>query len=203
MAEPTLEAARLMTLDELMQTDARIEIMDGEIIEMPGGGGLHHVVVSNTLRILDRFVVLEDIGSVFPDGLHYLMYSPTSGLKDSFVPDVSFVRNENIPADWDIEKPHPGVPDLAVEVISPGDDAEQVQRKVRTYLDKGTQQVWLMYPKTREVHQFIAGEPETVRIYKGDQTIDAEALFPGIQGLTIEAIFKLPKWAIKENKSDG
>lgn len=91
---------KLMTLDELLQLgdEMRIEIIDGQVIEMPGGGGLHHVVVSNAVRILDPYVIRKDIGSIFPDGLHYLMYSPTSGLKDSFVPDVSFIRNENIPA---------------------------------------------------------------------------------------------------------
>lgn len=93
-------------------------------------------------------------------------------------------------------------------MISSGDDAEKVQIKVRTYLDKGTEQVWLMYPKTRELHQFMGGENETVQIYKGSQIIDAEALFPNIQGLTIEALFKLPSWAKpdgsnKETKSDG
>jgi Uma2 family endonuclease len=78
---------------------------------------------------------------------------------------VSFIRLENIPADWDLEKPHPGVPDLAVEVVSPGDSAEDVQAKVRTYLDKGAQQVWVLYPKTKEIHQFIGSQRDTFRVY--------------------------------------
>jgi Uma2 family endonuclease len=81
---------------------------------------------------------------------------------------------------------------------SPDDSAEAVQTKVRTYLDKGTQQVWLLYPKTREIHQFIGGENEVLRVYKGSQEIDAEALFPGIEGLTTDTIFALPQWAIKD-----
>jgi hypothetical protein len=36
-----------------------------------------------------------------------------------------------------------------------------------------------------------------VRIYqKPEEVIDASAFFPGIEGLTIAAIFKLPKWAV-------
>jgi Uma2 family endonuclease len=198
----TIEAApKRMTLDEFLKLDddARIEIIDGEIVEIAPLGVRHHLVINNVHTMLRDYV--SELEALFLHGLHYLMNSPN--LENAFVPDVSFIRTENIPLDWDIEKPFPGVPTLAIEVISPGDDAEKVQAKVRTYLDEGTEQVWLMYPKTREVHQFINGKPETVRIYKKSETIDASALFPAIEGLTVESIFKLPTWANKERKSDG
>jgi len=42
-------------------------------------------------------------------------------------------------------------PDLAVEIVSPGESAEEVREKVRDYLTAGTPLVWLVYPRTREV----------------------------------------------------
>jgi Uma2 family endonuclease len=122
----------------------------------------------------------------------YLMHSDSAGLKDSFVPDISFLSRDNIPSDWNIEKPPPGVPDLAIEVISPGDDAQLVSRKTRTYLDKGSKQVWLVYPHLKEVHQYKASQPDTVRIYRSG-VIDTENLFPGLE-LTINAIFEIPDY---------
>jgi Uma2 family endonuclease len=193
----TVEARqKLMTLDELIQmgSDGHIEIIDGEVLEMPGDGGLHHVISGNTYDVLKPFVVANKLGMLFFDGLHFLMDSQAGGLKNSFVPDISFIRKEDLRADWDIEKPYPGVPTLAIEVISPGNDAEQVQVKVRTYLDKGTEQVWLMYPKTQEIHQYINGASVTVRIYRAGEEVDAAALFPGIQGLIVDTLFKLPSY---------
>lgn len=195
-AEQTIET-RLLMLDELLALKRLAEIIDGRVIDVMGVGGLHHLIAHNIYRILDAFASRTGIGEVFFDGLLYLMFVQETFLKHAYIPDVSFLRTVNIPANWDVEKPYPGVPDLAVEAISSDDDAEDVQVKLRTYLDRGTEQVWLVYPKTKELHQYIAGEVETVRIYKGSQKIDAEALFPGIEGLTTDAIFALPEWAAK------
>jgi Uma2 family endonuclease len=186
-----------ITLDALMSLgeDACVEVKNGEIVEMAPVGGLHQIVVGNVVRILDSYVEANGIGTVFVDGLLYLMNESTSGLKNSFVPDVSFLKNESIPANWDISKPFPGVPDLAVEVISPGEGAGDIIAKVRAYLEKGTEQVWVVYPETKELHQYQRNlDPETVRVYKRKERIEAKALFSGIK-LTVEDVFRLPGWA--------
>lgn len=189
------------SLDDLlaMGEDARVEIIGGELIEMSAAGFRHQIIANNINFILQPYVRQHDIGIVLPDGMTYLMNSPTKTLEDSFVPDVSLLLKENVSADWDIDKPHPSVPDLAIEIISPSDDPDRVQRKRRTYLEKGTQQVWLVYPKTQEVHQYTSAEPNTSRIYKDEQSMDADTLFPKIESLTLPAIFKLPKWALKDD----
>ena len=184
-----------ITLDDLLQRDDSVEIIGGEWVKMAAAGGSHQLIALNILRALDDYVTEREWGVVFQDGMTYLMNSLTTDLADSFVPDVSFIHKDNIPAQWDIDKPFPGVPDLAVEVISPNDRASVVQRKLRTYLDGGTAQVWLVYPATKEVHQHLSGTPEEVRVYKGVQAISAGDLLPDLQ-LTTAQIFKLPKWAL-------
>jgi Uma2 family endonuclease len=188
-----------VTLDDLMKLgeDARVEVINGVLVEMAPVGGLHHLFGGNIHDPLKAFVNERELGLVFMDGLLYLMNENTRHLRGSFVPDVSFIRRENIPASWNLSLPFPGVPDLAVEVISPGDDAEDVQTKIRTYLDKGTEQVWVAYPSTREVYQYRRDQ-QTVRIYRGGEQIDTESLFPGLV-LTLDAIFKLPSWAANLN----
>jgi len=70
-------------------------------------------------------------------------------------PDVSFVSRERIPADgvpegfWNI------APDLAVEVISPSEQPDDVQDNVIDYLAVGTRIVWVIYPLTKTL-RFIA-----------------------------------------------
>lgn len=193
MADVTIEQVG-MTLEDLLALgeDARVEIIDGELVKKPMTGGEHHIVGGNIYRIVDGHVYVRRIGVVFMDGMTFLMHATGPTLKDSFEPDVSFIFNANVPQGWDIKKPHPGVPDLAVEVVSPGDDAETLQRKRKTYLQKGTKQVWIVYPLTREVHQYTL---DGVRLYTGSEAIDAADLFPGIEGLTLDSIFAPPPWA--------
>ena len=64
-------------------------------------------------------------------------------------PDIAFVSFERCPADllpstrenaWDV------VPDLAIEVISPSDLAEEQLEKVLEYFQAGVRLVWVVYP---------------------------------------------------------
>lgn len=195
---------RLLTVDEYLalqaQSDVALEIIDGEIRgkNMPMGGGLIHasigVNVSTPLRLYMR--KHPQHGIVFGDNVSFLMFNVGQGLKHSFVPDVGFLRANNIPADWSPDKPHPGVPNLAIEVVSPGDTANEISEKVKTYLDKGTEQVWVLYPINQTAHQYFQAPDETIiaRVYTGAQPIDTSALFPNIDALTPNEIFDLPAW---------
>jgi Uma2 family endonuclease len=184
-----------ITLDDLMaMEDAHVEIINGEMTFVTAAGIVHHLVAGNIYRRLDAYVGQHGTGAVFFDGLTYLRGSDVVGLKHSFVPDVSFIHAENIPAQPEINKPFPGVPDLAVEVVSPGDSADGIQIKLRAYLERGTSEVWIVYPATGEVHQYRRQHDPEIRIYRGSQQIDAEALFPGLE-LTTSEVFHLPDWA--------
>jgi len=185
-----------ISLDDLIAMRERVEIINGEIVEMAAAGAIHQIIGSNIFVVVHPLVIEKQLGAVFYDGMTFLMHSPARRLKDSFVPDISFIRNENIPVNWDPNKPHPGVPDLAIEIVSPGDDPDDLQTKRKTYLAKGTEQVWIIYPQTREVHQFRRDNNPEIRIYKEGEKLDCEALFPGLV-LTTDMIFNLPAWAIK------
>jgi Uma2 family endonuclease len=193
-----LSDVKLLTLDELLKLgDVRVEIVDGELIEMAAAGMVHQLIGGNVYDILKPHVKLHDLGLLIYDGFTYLMFSTSKGLKDSFVPDISFIRKENLLPDFDPHKPYPGVPDLAIEIISPNDEADVLQRKINTYLEKGTEQVWVMYFSTREVYQYRRDKNPYVRVYSGAEKLDVEALFPGLE-LTTAMIFLLPDWMIQQ-----
>jgi Uma2 family endonuclease len=44
------------------------------------------------------------------------------------------------------------VPDLVIEVVSPNDNAEDVETKISEYLGAGVKLIWVVYPETRSVH---------------------------------------------------
>jgi Uma2 family endonuclease len=193
------EETRLMTLAEFLRHEnQRIEIIGGETVEMTAAGMVHQAIARNAFRALDQFCLANPIGEVFQDQTTYLMFSTERGLKNAFLPDVSFIRNESIMPLDDPKRPYPGAPDLAVEVISPSDNSDDVLKKVRIYFGKGTDEVWLVFPETREVHQFRRDTPDTARIYTGEQVIET----PMLAGFTLPLtqIFALPEWMQKQQR---
>ena len=189
-----------VTLDDLLQREGRAEVYDGEVVEMSASGSLQQFIISNIVELLAGYVRKQDLGRILGDGFTYLMFSSSPRLKDSFEPDVSFLSKENVPAGWDIEKPHPGAPDFAVEVISPDDRADRVQYKAQTYLEKGAKQVWLVYPRAQQVHVYVTGQ---ARIYGIEDSIDLSALFPGLPPVSVKAVFDLPDWLKQQNPSQS
>lgn len=189
----TAEHEKLMTEAELMAlgSDARVEVIDGEIVEMAPNGMLHHSALANIQRILDNYVVAHSTGLVFPDGLLCILDTTQRGIKGAQVPDVTFIRKGRIPKNFNLSRPFQGALDLAVEVISPGDDAAVLLKRVRKYLEFGTEQVWVLHLEEREVHQYRRGS-DMIQVYKESGQMDVEALFPGL-ALTLEDIFRLPE----------
>lgn len=188
--------SKLLSLDDLLKLGKGNEIIDGEVLQKSASGMLHQLVSQNIYYSIDTYLNQFNFGVTFSTGLTYLMFSDTKGLKNSFVPDISFIRLENILPMSDNSKPYPGIPDLAVEVISPSEDADDIQTKLRTYLEKGTEQVWLVYPTTKELHQYRRDENPEIRNYRGSQTLDLADLFPGFE-LTTDQIFAIPEWVLR------
>lgn len=198
MADVLIEQVekKLITEAELMAlgSNARVEVVDGEIVAMAPVGLEHQFVGGNFYDPLKAFVKQHDLGFVFYDGLIYLLDQNAQHLRGARVPDVSFVRKGLLPKGWNIKRPFPGAPTLAIEVVSPDDDAEDLLKRTRDYLRAGSEQVWIAYPSEREVHQHKQGA-DVVRVYAQDtDTIDVEGLFPGLT-LTLGEIFALPNLA--------
>lgn len=169
-----------------LSSDARVEVVNGEIVEMSPVGGRHDIIAQNINRVIDPFVMGNGVGLVFMDGLMFYLKRSGDRLYQARVPDLSFVRADAIPDDWDDEKPFPGAPTLAVEIMSPDDKVTDVMEKTREYFEAGTEQVWVAYPRTQEVYQYLG--IKEVRIYSDDEPMDVSALFPGLT-LTLSQIF--------------
>ena len=67
--ERTAES-KAVTLDDLMAlgSDARVEVINGEVVEMAPVGGLHHIVGGNINYLLKTYVDEHKLGIVFMDG---------------------------------------------------------------------------------------------------------------------------------------
>ena len=101
-------------------------------------------------------------------------------------PDVAFVRRERfpLPQEQRVSAYFPGAPDLAVEVVSPDDKADEVIRKVEDWLSHRAQLVWVVYPRQRMVMVYRADG--TVKRLNAGDTLDGEDLLPGFSCQVME-----------------
>jgi Uma2 family endonuclease len=74
---------------------------------------------------------------------------------------------------WDI------IPDLAVEVVSRSNSAEEVGMKIEEYFQAGVTRVWVIYPRLTKI--YVYDSPTMVRILQLGDELDGEAIIPGFR----------------------
>jgi Uma2 family endonuclease len=92
-------------------------------------------------------------------------------------PDVSFVRFGRLPDDKIPTGRMHLAPDLAVEVISPTEKAEDVETKLDEYLRAGVRLVWVLYIPTKNVWAYKLDG--TAKLYRATDTLPGEDVLPG------------------------
>ncbi len=171
---------QLVTAEELWQMSEipgkRFELVKGELVEVPGTGALHNFIVAVLFRLIDAFVRPRRLGIVATDGASFLLARHPDVVR---IPDVSFVARGRVPEGGIPEGYWPFAPDLAVEIVSPGDRAADLREKVREYLDAGTRLVWVVWPRDRSVTVYAAGG-EVRELREGDE-LDGGAVLPGFR----------------------
>jgi len=139
-----------MTAEEfwrLPDSEKRRELVRGEVVEIMPPGALHGIVAARTSYLLENWARGGPGGFVGVESGFVLRRGPDVVR----APDVFYVRKERIPAAGVPEAFWELAPDLAVEVVSPSEGAEEIREKVRDYLKAGTPLVWEIYPRFREV----------------------------------------------------
>ncbi len=148
-------------------------LVRGEVVETMPPGGRHGVIAALLISLLLLWTRTGARGVVGVESGFVLARKPDTVR----APDVFYVRPSRIPANgvpvafWEI------APDLAVEVVSPTESAEEIREKVRDYLAAGTSLVWVVYPGTEEV---VVHTPDGLARTLGvDDTLSAPDALPG------------------------
>ncbi|GAC1310293.1 MAG: Uma2 family endonuclease [Vulcanimicrobiaceae bacterium] len=106
--------------------------------------------------------------------------APPGEVRRPLVPDLAFVRRERLAAHSDEAIQAPDfAPNLAVEILSPGDDDRDVAEKTRVYLRAGVDVVMVVDPRARTVVAHDAG---------GDRSFTVADAFehPALPGFRLE-----------------
>ncbi|MEO8405162.1 MAG: Uma2 family endonuclease [Chitinophagaceae bacterium] len=80
-----------------------------------------------------------------------------------------------------------GAPDLAVEILSPGNSHKEIKLKFELYEEAGVKEYWIIYPEEESVAVFLLndGKYNGATLYAGRDTIKSIAI-PGLIIHTIE-----------------
>ena len=157
------------------------ELNEGEVVTMTSPMPRHNLVRDNIAAALRDFAHPRHLGTVFVETDYQL--SPETVR----IPDVSFVPADRM-REIDLDRRMQGAPELAIEVVSPTDLAEELRQKVKQYLAAGAKAVWIFYPKTREVQVFRADGGSSVR--REHETVEDHDLLPGFS-LDLKSVFGL------------
>jgi Uma2 family endonuclease len=159
-------------LDMQVHEGRLCELVDGVLVEK-GMGLLESYLAGALIEILRGFVKPRHLGLVTaPDGLVRL----APGLVR--IPDVAFVSWARLPGRRVPREPMPDVaPDLAVEVLSEGNTADEMARKRREYFAAGVRLVWQVAPLGRTVEVYTA--PEQVMLLREEYTLEGGEILPG------------------------
>ncbi|HLM57954.1 MAG TPA: Uma2 family endonuclease [Pyrinomonadaceae bacterium] len=170
---------QLVTADELflMPKDGfRYELVKGELRKMSPSGSEHGAVIVRVTVRLGSHVEAKKLGVCFGAETGFKIASDPDTVR---APDLAFVSRENIPESGITKKFWPGAPDLAVEVVSPGDTFTEVEEKVEHWLAAGAKAVWVLNPKRRGVSVYRSAT-EVVLLSESDE-LDGGEVVPGFR----------------------
>ena len=174
-AMPSLPAR--LTAEELLRTpiaDKRVELVRGVLVVREPAGSTHGLVAMNLGVELAVYVKRTGAGAVYAAATGFQLATDPDTVR---APDVAFVTRDRLPPRGATGYPALA-PDLAVEVLSPGDRPGEVLAKVADWLSAGTRLVWVVDPARRIARVYRADGSET--LLTADQALDGEDVLPGL-----------------------
>ncbi len=121
------------------------ELDEGRILELPPPLMIHSIVVTRLGAVLSAiFGPTSDCWVAEGSGFRV-------GRETMRIPDVLVIRKSALESMERFHGWYEGAPDLAIEVVSPGNKARDLDRKVQQFLHGGSVAVWIVYPDTRHV----------------------------------------------------
>jgi Uma2 family endonuclease len=168
----------LLTVEDYLALEepacTRYELSEGELIVTPSPNFFHNKKRDRINARMAEFVDKRKLGEIVSE-MDFKLRGETVRR-----PDVAFISAERLEG-LDLEKvPLRIAPDLAIEVVSKNDRADDLLLKVSQYLAAGTKAVWLFYPNTRQAYRYLPGklEPE-VRSASAGHNFEEPKLLPG------------------------
>jgi Uma2 family endonuclease len=173
------------TEEDVLEVERRTglapELIDGVLVEKTMGYKESLLAIELAALLLE-FVRSRKLGIVLgPDGSLRILPGQIR------LPDVCFISRGRFPGGVlpDVQIPRVS-PDLAVEIISPGNTRGEMQRKLTEYFESGVRLVWYIDPSDKSARVFKA--PDEFTTLGENDFLDGADVLPGFQ-LALKDLF--------------
>ncbi len=165
--------------------DRFYEVVEGLVVRSAPMGAAETEITFLIAFALNQIVKPQRLGKVVVE----LLFRIDAEGKLKRRPDLAFVSARKWPVGrrvpkgeaWDM------VPDLAVEVVSASNTAQEVIQKVVDYLAAGSRLVWVVYPDLKQVHVYT--DLTSARILTEPAELDGSDVIPGFR-LSLTELFE-------------
>jgi len=155
-----------MTYDDycLLPDDGkRYQVIEGELFVSPAPRTTHQDIILQLGALLYTYVKAHNLGKVYVAPTDVLL-APTTVVQ----PDILFIRRENMEVITELNIQGP--PDLCIEILSPGTESVDRERKMAVYARYGVAEYWIINPLRQIVS--IYGRDDDGFVLKGEATED-------------------------------
>ena len=163
------------SLQEFLDSPARCdrsELVDGEIVPKMSPKYKHSTLQLRLLLALNQWCESGGSGRLRPE---WAVVLKRQGQDWVPVPDLTYISYERLTEEWEEDLPCPVLPELVIEIISPGQSFGEMTSKATDYLLAGVDRVWVVDNQAQSVTVFSASEfPQT--FWLGDTISDSMLL---------------------------
>lgn len=166
-----------ITADELFRLNRgpqRHELVKGELKAISPAGFQHGVIVNQLSQLLTDFVNRNGLGLVLGAETGFILSRNPDTVRG---PDISFVTRERIERIGIPVAYFPEAPDLAVEIVSPGDTVSEVEAKAEDWLNGGKRMLWVVSPRSRTVTVYQS--LHQISVLTENETLDGAPVLSG------------------------
>jgi Uma2 family endonuclease len=167
---------RYMTSEELALNpipNKRTELVRGRLVVREPAKLRHGVIVVRVVLEIGIYLRTNPIGEVMAGDPGFTLFRNPDTVR---APDVAYLRADRMPT-IEVVGFDELAPDLAVEVLSPGDRAGKVREKTDDWLRAGTLLVWVLDPRRRIA--WVHRANGTVSQLTEHDVLDGEDVLPG------------------------
>jgi Uma2 family endonuclease len=183
-----------MTLEEFLalpEEKPYLEFIDGVVQQKMAAKPVHSSIQTTLAETLNQFARPRRLGIAFVEARFVNNnWSP--------VPDVAFYCRASLtvrraPTDFT------AAPDLAIEILSPGQTVNELLKKSLGFLERGTRVALVVSPPDETV--LVLRQGETLALLTGDTQIGLDDVLPGFQ-LTAHDLFEAVNWSWLDEPSE-